>query len=499
MELLSPERALALLQPGVARAHGRITVADAAAATGMAMEDARTGLEALMHRFDCRLQVTDSGEILYDFGPSLRRRGRRTWNEIVSALGSWAWRAFTVGFKMWIWVMLVAYFVTFIAILLAIMVSGRSSKGVGKLGRIFDGFADLFVFGGRTMILVDGLDKRGYQHKTYAQQQRRKREETEPKKRIVQSVYDFVFGPKRASFELYAYEKEVVAWLRAQRGILTTAEIVALAGWTFDDAERRMADYLTRFNGEAAITDDGVIVGRFDRLLATGDGAIEGGKVELFWNEYEAPWLQTGNTGGSNALIAGMNVFNLVMAFVMLGLSLRTSDVGWLIGTLMSESTVRIVFGVVPLLFSLLFFTVPLLRGPLTERRERARLHRNRVRRVLRAVFDLSGAPVTIEQIAGCVNVPGMEKLSSDELGTLLEHVLPRYGGRVDLDDNGTAWYVFDRIARESAAAQQVRSQTAGRTELGPIIFDTGPPTVHIAPDGKLEKGVTPDTGAPPD
>lgn len=473
---ITTDDAVRLLEKSLGRVRGRITTSDASVSTGLPLEHAREALETLMNRYVCRLQVTESGEVLYDFGSSLQRRGEKSLRDHLRTVGELLWKAFTIGFKIWITVMLVVYFVLFLLILLALLFGGRDSKKSIKLDWIGDLFADMFWVSSRHMMIVRAVDSRGYAHRAYRQQQRRA-PEAEPKKRLVQSVYDFVFGPPRPEFDPFANEKEVAAWLRRGRGLLTMTELIALAGWTYDEASERMADYLTRFKGEATITDDGVLVGDFRRLLASGDGAVDDGKVELFWDEYEAPYELTGNSAGRNFFIGGLNAFNLVFSLVIF----TSPDLRWQLEYLLYEYGYDIsagplffFLGVVPLLFSLLFFAVPLLRTLPTRRRERQRRLRNERRRVLRHVFARKGKPASLADYVGDLKSDGNRALEETEVRRILEELLPRYGGRTDLEEDGTVLYIFDRIEREQEAAVRLRADRPVDTALGEVIFDTG-------------------------
>ena len=475
---VDPSDSLRLVEKALPRARGRITSSDASAATGLPVAQAREALETLMNRYVCRLQVTESGEVLFDFGGTLRRRGARTLRDHLRAAGELLWKAFTIGFKIWITVMLVFYFVVFVILLLALMLSGRDEKKGIKLGWLGDLFADIFFISSRNMMIVHALDGSGYRHRAY-RQRKRKGEGEEPKKRLVQSVYDFVFGPPRPEYDPFANEKEVAAWLREQKGLLTMTELVALAGWTYDEASERMADYLTRFSGEAEITEDGVLIGNFDRMLARGDGSMDGGAVELFWDEYEAPHDMTGNTAGRNAAIIGMNAFNLLFALVIFASPDLQQRVEWLLFQQGIDASLGMLFtllGIVPLLFSLLFFAVPLLRLLPTRKREQARRRRNERRRVLRHVFARRGRPATLAEYTDDLRRDGSRALAESEVRRILEELLPRYGGRTDLAEDGSVLYMFDRIEREEAAAERERISRGSGTQLGPVIFDTGTP-----------------------
>ncbi len=474
MKLLATDDAVARLMPALRSAKGRMTVADASAATGMAIEDARTALEHAMHVYVCRLQVTESGEILYDFGRSLVRRGQRTTREVIADIQAAAWKLFTVLFKIWITVTLVVYFVLFVVIVIALLVAsqGKDSKRI-RLSWIGDLLGDLFVASSRTMAVVYSTDSYGYRHRAYRQTTRADHETVEPKKRLVQSVYDFVFGPPRPNFDPFANEKEVVAWLRASRGLLTPTEIVALAGWTLDEAETRMADYLTRFGGEADITDDGVLVGRFRSVMMQGDGALEEGTVELFWDEYEAPFEVTGNSKTRNAVIIGMNAFNLVMSFVFLSSANIRDLLSMLSEGMVSGGMIAFGLGWLPFLFSTIFFVVPAIRAVRTRRIEAARLERNKRRRVLRVVFDMPDEGLPLADIVTAVNRGPQVALKEADVRRILDAVILEQRGRTDLRDDGTMVYRFDRIGHEARVARALRAGEVV-TGTGQVLFDSG-------------------------
>lgn len=473
----TPEETVRFLEGTLRPAMGQLTVSDAAAATGLPVAHLHDALEVLMNRYVCRLRVTENGEVLYDFGASLRRRGEMTIREKLQTVRAWLWKAFTVGFKVWITVMLVLYFIVFVLLLLALVFSGRDSKKSIKLDWIGDLFADILWLSSRNMVIVRTMDGAGYSHKAY-RQRRRRSEGVEPKKRLVQSVYDFVFGPPRPNFDPFANEKEVAAWLRGNRAVLTMTELVALAGWTYDQASERMADYLTRFHGDATITDDGVLIGDFQRMLASGGTRIESGKVELFWDEFEAPYEWTGNTSGRNGAIVAVNAFNLIFSMVILFSSGTRMELEMLLSEFgVGGGFLLPVLGIVPFLFSLLFFAVPTMRLPSTRRLEAARKKRNERRRVLRHIFARTGAAVSLAELRVAVNGDSSRAMSEEELRRIVEDLLPVYGGQSDLAEDGTPFYSFDRIGREGEAAEAVRRERAAPVARDDVIFDTGSPT----------------------
>jgi len=255
--------------------------------------------------------------------------------------------------------------------------------------------------------------------------------------------------------------------------VLTLTELVALAGWTYDEASERMADYLTRFKGDADITEDGVLIGKFDKLLHAGDSGSAGGRVELFWDEYEAPFEITGNTAGRNAAIVGMNAFNLIFSLVMFsspgaGVFLVENT-----GVLLPAGVVQFALGAVPLLFSVIFFAVPLLRLPAVRKNEKQRKIRNLRRRMLRALFDARGLPLSQPQLLERINSAGGSPVTLSQIEPQILRLLSDYSGRSELTEDGTILYVFDRIGHETLVATRERISRS-RAELGGVVFDTG-------------------------
>jgi hypothetical protein len=476
MKLLSSEEATTILLPKLSSARGRLTVADAAAATGMAIEDARTALDALMNRYACRLQISESGEILYDFGRSLHRRGEKSFGEVAAEVWAVLWKAITFLFKIWISVTLVVYFAVFVVILIAILIALSGKDGDSPFDFIGDIFGDIFSGIGHGMILVNATDRQGYQHKAYAQTKRKEPAKTETKKRFVQSVYDFVLGPPRPAFDPFSNEKEVLAWLRQSRGVLTTTEVAALAGWTFEQAEERFTEYLTRFKGEAEITEEGVLIGTFRQVLSSGDASMEGGKVELFWDEYEAPYKVTGNSVGRNVFIACMNFFNLIWAFAFAALEPTDTDSVFfqVLPDWVSIGSVNIVLGWIPLLYSLAVFILPFIRIFTVAKLESGRVERNRRRRIIRAVFEQAGQDFSAASLSGIVNAGPQTPLPEKVFSRLLDRIAVEYQGRTTLNEEGTTLYRFDRITREREAADRFRAASPGPDATDRIIFDTG-------------------------
>lgn len=289
------------------------------------------------------------------------------------------------------------------------------------------------------------------------------------KKGFIASVYDFVFGPPRVDIDPLNNEKEVAAYLRQQKGILTTAELMALAGWTLSEAQAFFTDCLVRFQGEVEVTEgEGVIYGEFDQVLRRV-GHAAGGRVIWYWDEYEPVYEWTGNSTGRNLLIAGMNGFNLVFAMVVL---FQYPEVLRALGAqnISGDAVFGLVAGLgwMPLVFSMIFFLVPPLRYPAILRNNRRRHEANIRKRLYRAIFSFQGRPMTIDQVAAAVNrnVPE-EQLGKETVAQWLHTLVLDLGGETEVSEEGEVVYSFPRMADELATVGRLRERKAVDRDLG--------------------------------
>lgn len=120
--------AVAEVEKKILNGEGHFTRTEAAAVTGLSLDAARDALDVLLEKYVCRLQVTENGDLIYDFGRRPRRRGRKSAGEILKAAGEWLRRVFTVLFKIWIALVLAVYFVLFVVILFVVLIAAIFGK-----------------------------------------------------------------------------------------------------------------------------------------------------------------------------------------------------------------------------------------------------------------------------------------------------------------------------------------------------------------------------------
>src|SRR5215831_8907273 len=256
---------------------GRLTKADAITVSGLPSYLVDDSLDRLLKRYKSRLEVTDEGELLYSFDPALVRRDQPTLAERMRDVGRALAKVGVWVFKAWITVTLIAYVVVFVALAIAVMFGGGQDRrrdddrgfGGGGMGWLW------------WFLMPDWMTGRGYGYgygyqRTDAwgrpiEAQRPRGELGGPKKKFIYSVFDFVFGPARPEPDKLADEREILAYLRAHDGRITATDLVSMFGWSYSKAEEEVTRLLVDYDGDPEVTDDGVIIYQFPRLLKSAN------------------------------------------------------------------------------------------------------------------------------------------------------------------------------------------------------------------------------------
>lgn len=357
MTNLTPAERFSVMERRLAEGAKRLTLTEAAATTGLSIDEAEAALRELLMRYDCVLQVTENGDLIYDFGPRLHRRDEKSFREYLDEFLELLWKGFVLFFKAWIAITLVVYFLIFLTILVMAVIAllfaggnkskGRRSRSAAPFHLIYYAarlFVAIFDWGTAATTTTYQTDQHGYRYATYQPKsaplspfQPKNAQTAQPaKKSFIASVYDFVFGPPRVTRDPLENQKEIAAYVRRNKGILFVSEIKALTGLDSTPAALLFSDCIGRFQGDIRISDRKLMYGLFDRLLRTA-GEDEG-RIVYYWDEYEPPHFLTGNTPQMNVLIVFLNGFNLLFSLIILsGAFEEALSVFWL--------------GTVPLLF----------------------------------------------------------------------------------------------------------------------------------------------------
>jgi hypothetical protein len=187
----------------------------------------------------------------------------------------------------------------------------------------------------------------------------------------------------------------------------------------------------------------------------------------------------TGNGALANVLIAGLNGFNAILSLVALSAGLTLSNVGYLLrGMPMAElphTGTAVVLGVIPLVFSLALFALPIGRALIRPWKRRRLARENARRAVLRAVLSREGgqagrAPISEESLRRAWQEAAGEPPSDKEI----TREVVALGGDVDLDAPDGIRYRFPDLEIEAQALEAEREAASDEeARVGKVVFSS--------------------------
>jgi hypothetical protein len=466
------------------RLKGRATVGDVSAATGLAQAQAEATLRRLLEHRQGHLEVGERGDLVYAFEPGLLERGRTS---LWTRLKRGAWSAFQIAFKVWIVAMLVIYFLVFVVLLIAALLAankdgdgdfdlGGGGRGGGRRG----GHAH-FPLGDMLFwywIWSPGWRRRPYYGEGYGRGDRQDRGDRDARRRgppFYKKVFAFVFGPDEPRITEAQRDRDLLRFIRARRGVVTAAELVQHTGMGLDEAESELARLMVAHEGDARAADDGTLLYLFPGLMVSARGPVQEREPAPAWRRLEPRQPLTGNSVGTNVIIAGINTFNLAAAataplfiFPRLGIGGTAAEIGliW-----------------VPVVFSTMFFAVPGLRWAGVTRENTRRAARN-VRKVLVGLVSkvtLAGSeaePVAGPEAEARVReaLPGRAHARVPVQGQL-DRLVAEFDGEVEPapeGPDGSLLYRFPLFRAQVAAAHEARrSLLLGERSVGEIVFSS--------------------------
>ena len=461
---------------------GVATVGDVSADTGLGLEETEQVLRRMIQHYNSHLDVDDEGQLLYRFDPKFRRRGHqpgRWWYDFKKKV----WGALTLAFKAWIMVMLVGYTLAFVALLLAFAIAGiaaaasSDSDAGGEMMllpfylilrvlevmfwfSLFDSTHRGRVPRGRHR-RMGGAGRYGHGRRRGGGlmgrlQSRRKEKPSEP---LYKKVFRYVFGPQTERDPLAA-EKAFARFVRENGGRVTAADWASRTGSSLEAAERALTASAVRFRGDIDVSDEGVLVYRFDDLRVTAEAGVDDDQsapAPIWKRPVKFGSLTGKNPKKTDTWITLLNAFNLTMGIVVLGSVVSLS------------SAVAIGLGWVPLVFSSLFFAVPGTRA-LRRRLKKKRVARENERRELVQAVYLSAD----DGVSRPVDAKIFETSKAGE------RLLVDFEADIEVSDEGDRYYKFPRVAEQLEAGEQAREQATAELVFGQTIFSSDEEEVSL-------------------
>jgi hypothetical protein len=472
------------------------TVADIVAKTALPLQTVRDLVPQAADEYSARLEVTESGEILYSFprGFISKYRGfKARLGRFLEKAGKGLKLAAQALFKVWIMVMLVGYFVLFMvialgALMLSVAVSSssssnnRSSRGHG--GGIGGMYFASSVFNMIIRIwfyseLTKSMDSRW----TGAADKRPKG------KPLYKAIFSFVFGDGDPNADWDSREKQaVIAYLQANAGVISLPEFMTLTGKDSAEAEERIVAYCAEFGGMPEATEDGTVAYRFDELLLRAD------KKDRSFSAFSAPLKRlrsfSSNPKKMNVWFGIINAVNLFFGGYFFINALNTGHIltqahfdasSYLYGVVYVVLTrfaanplsfILLGLGIIPLVFSFLFWIIPALRNfGIKKHNETIKLENLR-KDAYGKIWDkpLSVSPADINPVAEECRPKNMNAARERALREIGVYSVPD----VAIGPAGETIYSFKELEREKTALQKYRSSIKpDASDLGKTVFDS--------------------------
>ena len=469
--------ATAEVQPDVLKAlrslRGRGTVGDVVSSVGLPRDEVEGTLKTLLESHQGHLEVSESGELVYIFDRKLIRRDRVP---LMQRIKRAAKTALTGAFKAWIVTMLVVYFVVFVVLVVAAIVAmmsrgGNDRRSGGGLGRGGGGHGG---HGGHFHLPSFWLwyyiwTPRWRLGSPYYGRRWEATIEKDSRPPFYKKVFAFVFGPDRPKPTQKQLDRSTLRLIRARRGALTTAELVEHTALPVPAAEEEMGRLIGSYAGEPTVSADGELVYAFPELMTSAHGPVTAREPNPAWMRMEYPLEMTGNEKKHDAVIIGMNGFSLVAAatapwfiFPQLGIGGMAAFVGLVL---------------VPVVFSVLFFSVPLLRVLGVRRENRARKARNVRRLILGLVYKeaLSGGFVTMETATAHVKARMKDgTVDPSAVEAALHEIAAEFDADVSSAVSTSLRFTFPTIRSQFVASETVRRRLKlEEGKLGEVVYSS--------------------------
>ncbi len=452
-----------------------VTIADAATLSGVTLAQAETALHALTSEYRGHLRVTEEGEILFRFPTRFRKpwvtrdRLALAWERIKgTALG-----ALRFIVRAWVAVVLVGCALIFVALFIALAFSRSSDDR--------DSRSNFSFFGVVFRLVAEALFWTYHPFSPFrsdvelsrpARRSFNKREQSP----FYERVDRFFFGPPKAPVDPLANQRAVLAEIRAGKGRIGLAEVMQATGLPRNQVDPLMAKLMTDYQGSVEVSEEGGIAYRFADLRKTALLEKSQRQPPVWKRPVTEPQL-TGNELSSDLLIGGINAFNFVASGWVL---LQGLTIERLIAMLtrvapsdLPPPGLPIALGLVPFVFSIALFLLPLGRLALRRRAQKKAAEERGRRAILEAVLEGVKQPEGIEEgvlkrrFAAAAGFEADPKLLTKEVLDL--------GGGVDLNqlDKGVRYRFADLELERRAVEAEREAASEEEAKVGKVVFSS--------------------------
>jgi len=458
------------------------TAADVCAATALPLATVNDYLPKAADEYSGHLRVTASGEILYYFpdGFTSRYKGLGVFvRKAVNKISAFIKTASVFLFKIWIVIMLIGYFIIFLALAIGsvfLSVAAQSNNRNGRRNTSVN--FGLFNILWRIWFYSELTRPRYNYERNYKMNDIKKRP-------MHKAVFSFVFGEDDPNKDWDDRQyKAVITYIQAKKGVISLAEYMAFTGMNSLEAETSILSFCSKFEGSPEVTEEGTIVYRFDKLLLRADSVKFG--------ELDPPIKRlkkfSDNTKTMNGWFAVINTVNLLFGSYFLYQSnaeqlitdIQSKNVTLYAYThyFLSQMTndpyifIWAVLGLIPLLFSVLFWVIPIIRY-FKERKENNEIKLENFKRL--SFSKIYSSPNNIDINIFSSSIP---ECSPPNFESSADRVIKDMGAvfnpQIEVSQDGKTKYLFTDLETEKRALENYRNTIdTSRQKLGETVFDS--------------------------
>lgn len=444
------------------------TVADVAVKSGLALRDAEAGLTYLTKQYRGHLRVTEDGQLLYFFPQGFEQPWiqRERWERIAAAAGRGVLGTLRFVVRAWLLIALTFYALAFIAILIGLSQNrdrNDSRRGGDLGGALFRALFDAMFW------TFHPFSPFAYRRSWGGERQQR-----EPSVPLYEKVNRFVFGPTVAPADPHAKMAHLLEAIRAGKGRIGLSDVLRVTGLPRDQADGMMASLMLDYEGDVEVGERGGIYYRFEALRKTAAATPAAGQPPAAWDAMPTARPLTGNAIGANLFVGLLNGFNLAMSAFVLSTDLTLVDLLVMfhkrVPVWIPTGGVPVLFGLVPLVLSLLVFAVPLARAVARPWKNAQRAKERGRLAMLREILERApkAQPVNEDELRTAYRLAAGTEPSE----AMIRERIVELGGDVDLEGGLPIQYRFPDLEEEAAAVAEERERAADEeAEVGAVIF----------------------------
>lgn len=398
----------------------RVTVGDVAAQAGLELNVAQQGLIALAADTQAHLQVSEVGEIAYEFPNNFRAILRnKYWRLQLQETWSRIWRILFYLIRISFGILLVLSILVIVAAITILVIAASSSRQDDDRdgGSIGGGMIFIPRFWIGDLFWLFHYDY-GYGSRPRRSRGNSRRGSNDGGMNFLEAIFSFLFGDGDPNNDLEERRwRSIGAVIQNNGGAIAAEQALPYLEAPVEDRAKEADDYvlpvLTRFNGIPEVSPQGEIIYHFPELQVTASDRARV-PVSAYLKENSEPFSQA-KSGQITAAIA-LGVVNFVGAIILGGL-LQDQALVQQIG-----GFVAFVNGIYWLLlgYGTAFLAIPAIRYLWLKRKNSQITERNEVRQE-RAIALNDAAPEIQEKIAFAQQFAAQTVVSKENLAYTTE------------------------------------------------------------------------------